>query len=73
MKKTLYNEDERMTDEATSLDKEAYQALEPIFDKWLSHGFKIREIQYLIQHVCLDISLDKLIFPINSKGKEGTE
>jgi hypothetical protein len=68
MKKPIYKEeDERLTDEATSLDMEAYQALEPIFNKWIRHGFKIREIQYLIQHVCLDISLNKLLFPIDSK------
>jgi hypothetical protein len=68
--KSLYNENqgERLTEEGHTLDQECYALLEPLFQKWIDFGFKIREIQYTIDHCCLDISLNKLLFDNKKKN-----
>lgn len=66
--KTLFDNNERLTDEGTSLDREIHQVLLPIFKKWIKYGcrareieYRAREIEYIINMVSLDISLNELM------------
>ena len=61
--KKLFTEDknESYTEYGIELDKEIYQAIYPIFKKWVKCGFKIREIEYIISKSSIDISLNHLL------------
>lgn len=43
--KSLFTEREGYTKEASSLDSEVWAALRPILEKYEAEGFKVREIQ----------------------------
>lgn len=51
--KTLYDKDERYSDDALAIDNEANVAITLIFKKWLAQGYKIREITGLL-HAAVD-------------------
>lgn len=48
--KTLYDKDERYSDDALAIDNEANVAISAIFKKWLAQGYKIREITGLLHN-----------------------
>ena len=51
--KTLYDKDERYTDDALEIDTETNNAISAIFKKWLARGYKVREITGLL-HTAVD-------------------
>lgn len=52
-KYTLFDSDERYTDDALAIDNEVNVAVSAIFKKWLAQGYKVREITGLL-HAAVD-------------------
>lgn len=63
MKPSLFldNKDENYTADGLQLDHEASALFRPLFDKYVSKGFKAREIEYIISATVRDVSLETLI------------
>jgi hypothetical protein len=55
--KTLYNQNCRLTDDAQELSDRAFQALEPIFNEFISKGYSPREIFGLVVGRAMDVQL----------------
>lgn len=59
-KKRLFDENDRYNGDGTKLDQEAHAALKAIVYKW-SKTHSIRDVQYVIQHTVMDLTLDHLL------------
>ena len=53
-------DNDKYTEIANDLDRETYNAIVKIFDKYARY-YSIREIEYIMQKTITDISLDKLL------------
>jgi len=60
--KTLFTESDRMNSVADAIDKEAYEAVLPIFKKYFEEGYSARNISYIISFTVRDIELNMLLF-----------
>lgn len=58
---SLFGEKEGYTDEAEELDRKVTAAIAPIFEEFVDKGYKIREIEYIMQKAVLNISLESLL------------
>ena len=66
--KTLYDKDERYSDDALAIDNEANVAITVIFKKWLAQGYKVREITGLL-HAAIDTAGCFQILELDIKPK----
>ena len=59
--KSLYNKDFRYTKEAQILDREAHNAIEYMFDRWLAKGYSPREVSHIIKEAVTDFELEAVL------------
>lgn len=68
MMKSLYDDNDRYTNAANDFDLEVYRAIQPIFDKWVSLGFSIRDLACITRASVNNLELGALL----SDGDSGT-
>lgn len=58
-RKSLFNEDERYTNEGTNLQQEASFVMGIMMSKWIDKGYSTRDVECICREVIEDISLSK--------------
>jgi len=59
--KHLFNDDDRYTDEALSLDAEIQHVMTPIIKKYFDKGYSVRDIEYILHGTVTCVCLDKIM------------
>lgn len=59
--RNLYNDDERMNSEGHELATQVDEALLPIMEKYVKDGYRIRDIQSIMDGVIWDLTLNKVL------------
>lgn len=60
-KQSLFNNDNRYTPDATSIDILTHQALKDIFTEFVEKGYSPREIAHIMQLSITDLELQKVL------------
>ena len=58
---SLFDKDDRYTEEATELDNKTNDAIKDIFADFISRGYSPREISYTMKNAITDCELGTLI------------
>jgi hypothetical protein len=61
MNKSLYDENERYTEAALALDKEAGSLLRPLMERYQGEGYSIREIAGIVQKAVFDLECEAIL------------
>lgn len=59
--KTLYVENYRYGKVTHELNREAHNALKPIFEAWVKDGYNPREIAHIINGAVMDFELESVL------------
>ena len=63
---SLYDDNESCTKISSQFSSEIANAIEPILDKWVQKGFKIRELSHAVLH---DVLFQELIRVLKKRNK----
>lgn len=64
---SLFDKDDRYTQDASDLDHEIGLALQPIMIRYANKGHSIREIQYIASMAAMDVALMRILEKPNDK------
>lgn len=71
IRKSVFGEDERWTEEASALLRELVCALQPVVKQWVvEKGYKIREIEHVASCAVTEVGLDLLLDPKMGVGRD---
>ena len=57
----LFDDNDRYTHEADSLDNEAYALLKPLMEKYCRLGYSVRQIEYVMTKTVADVALGNIL------------